>query len=309
VQPSLPAYCETGRPVLRRTCGLEDVFNLQDQVATSVAGVIEPALQAAETARSISRPTHDLTAYDLYLRAVATFFPIGKEQVCHGLELLEQAIAIDGHYGPALCWAAICCWQMVTDGWSDEPQATRQRAVTLARQALEAAPDDPGVLANSTFVLAWFGEDIGTMLGLIDRALALNPSLARGWYLSGLLRTYAGAHDRAIEDVETAIRLSPRERFGSPLVVLGLAQFFKRQFDDAAAKLRLAIRENPGSPAVYRALAAFYAQMGQVDEARHTVERLRALTTVVVPADLPWRKPEDRDLFVSGLRLAGGEAT
>jgi len=138
---------------------VEDVFDLQDLVATSVAGVIEPALQAAEIARSVSRPTQDLTAYDIYLRAVATFFPIGKEQVCHALVLLEQAIAIDGHYGPALCWAAICCWQMVTDGWSDEPQAARRRAITLARQALEAASDDPGVLANSTFVLAWLSFD------------------------------------------------------------------------------------------------------------------------------------------------------
>src|SRR5215472_16093365 len=50
---------------------LEDVFELQDKVASSVAGVIEPALQAAETARSAGRPTADLTAYDLYLRAYA----------------------------------------------------------------------------------------------------------------------------------------------------------------------------------------------------------------------------------------------
>jgi TolB-like protein len=48
---------------------LEDVFELQDQVASSVAGVIEPALHAAEIARSAGRPTADLTAYDLYLRA------------------------------------------------------------------------------------------------------------------------------------------------------------------------------------------------------------------------------------------------
>src|SRR3984893_13151721 len=46
---------------------LEDVFDLQERVATSVAGVIEPALHAAETARSAARPTNDLTAYDLYL--------------------------------------------------------------------------------------------------------------------------------------------------------------------------------------------------------------------------------------------------
>jgi adenylate cyclase len=48
---------------------IEDVFELQDKVASSVAGIIEPALQAAETARSANRPTSDLTAYDLYLRA------------------------------------------------------------------------------------------------------------------------------------------------------------------------------------------------------------------------------------------------
>jgi adenylate cyclase len=53
---------------------LEDVFDLQDKVASSVAGVIEPALQAAETARSANRPTTDLTAYDLYLRDHAVVF-------------------------------------------------------------------------------------------------------------------------------------------------------------------------------------------------------------------------------------------
>jgi adenylate cyclase len=50
---------------------LEDVFNLQDKVASSVAGVIEPALQASEIRRAFRNPTSDLTAYDLYLRAYA----------------------------------------------------------------------------------------------------------------------------------------------------------------------------------------------------------------------------------------------
>jgi TolB-like protein len=49
---------------------LEDVFDLQDKVASSVAGVIEPTLQAAEIRRSSERPTGDLTAYNLYLRTV-----------------------------------------------------------------------------------------------------------------------------------------------------------------------------------------------------------------------------------------------
>ena len=81
---------------------LEDVFDLQDQVATSVAGVIEPALQAAETARAAARPTAELGAYELYLRALATYFPITRDRVLEALGLLEQAIAIDPRYGPAL---------------------------------------------------------------------------------------------------------------------------------------------------------------------------------------------------------------
>src|SRR5215468_1475646 len=77
---------------------LEDIFELQDRVAVSVAGVIEPALQAAEMRRSAARPTTDLTAYDLYLRALAIYFPITKERIAEALGLLEQAIVIDRRY-------------------------------------------------------------------------------------------------------------------------------------------------------------------------------------------------------------------
>ncbi len=78
---------------------LEDVFDLQDKVASSVAGVIEPELKAAETARSASRRTSNLSAYDLYLRAYAMSFTY---QLRQALALLEEAIARDPHYGPAL---------------------------------------------------------------------------------------------------------------------------------------------------------------------------------------------------------------
>jgi TolB-like protein/class 3 adenylate cyclase len=288
---------------------LEDVFELQDQVAISVAGVIEPALQAAEMRRSAAQPTTDLSAYDLYLRALAVFFPITKERVFEALGLFEQAIAIDRHYGSALSWAAFCHMTLVREGWADEPETSRRKAIDLARQALQATQNDPGVLANAALVLALFGEDIGAMIGLVDRALTLNPSYARGWYASGLLRIFAGQPDLAIEHVETSLRLSPREPVGTPLSVMGVAYFLKRRFDEAASKLLLAIQDNPGSPAAYRNLAACYAHMGRLDEARAIVARLRAVTPLLVPSDLPWRDPEHRELFLSGLRLAAGDET
>jgi TolB-like protein/class 3 adenylate cyclase len=288
---------------------LEDVFELQDKVAVSVAGVIEPTLQAAEMRRSAARQTTDLSAYDLYLRALAIFFPITKERIFAALDLLEQAIAIDHHYRPALSWAAICHMRFVTDGWGEAPEVNRRRAMDLARQALDAEENDPRILANAAFVLAVFGEDIGAMIGLVDRALALNPSYARGWFQSSRLRVFAGQPDLAIEHVETSMRLSPHERMGQPLFVMGEAYFFKHQFDKAAAKLLLSIHDHPGFPASYRYLAACYAHMGRLDEARAIVSRLRAITPLVVPNDLPLRKPEDRELFLSGLRLAAGDAT
>jgi adenylate cyclase len=271
--------------------------------------VIEPALQAAEMRRSAARPTTDLGAYDLYLRALAALYPITKDRTFEALGLLEQAIAIDRHYGPALSWAAICHMHLVRDGWAEAPETSRAKAIDFARQALDSAENDPGILANAAHVLARFGEDIGAMIALVDRALALNPSYARGWYLSGVIKAWAGEPDLAIEHIETSLRLSPRERKGQPLFAMGMAYFFRRRFDDAAAKLLLAIQDHPGFPPSYRYLAACYAHMGRLDEARAIVARLRSITPLVVPSVLPWRNPEDRELLLSGLRLAASEGT
>src|SRR6266550_1965632 len=117
----------------------------------------------------------------------------------------------------------------------------------------------------------------------VDRALVLTPSFARGWYLSGLLRVFAGQHDLAIEHLETALRLSPRERMGQPLSAMGTAYFFKHRFDEAAANLLLALQDHPGFTNSYRTLAACYAHMGRLDEARSIVAKLRAITTLLVP--------------------------
>jgi TolB-like protein/tetratricopeptide (TPR) repeat protein len=285
---------------------LEDVFDLQDKVATSVAGIIEPALQAAETIRSAKRPTTDLTAYDLYLRGYATFFSSGK-QIPAALGLFEQAIERDPRYAPALAWAAVCSMRLCYDGTSKDHEGDRRKGTDFARRALQVAGDDPGTLANAALALATFGEDIGTMMALVDRALALNPSFARGWYISGILNTYAGQNDLAIEHVETSLRLSPRARFGTAFWVIGGAHFLNRRFDEAVPKLLLAIQDNPDFTGPYRYLAACYAHMGRLDEAREIVARLRAITPLVVQGDIFLRNPEQRDLYLSGLRLALGK--
>jgi adenylate cyclase len=156
-------------------------------------------------------------------------------------------------------------------------------------------------------VLGRFGEDIGTALALIDRALVLNPSFAYGWYWSGWLRLFAGQSDVAIQHFETSMRLNPRAQRGYHLGGIGMAHFLNHRFDAALAVLRISLEEVPAFTPTHRALAACLAHMGRLDEARSTLKRLVALTPVVSPNVHPFRNPEHSELLASGLRLAAGE--
>jgi len=284
---------------------LEDVFELQDKVASSVAGIIEPALRAAEIQRSSHRPTQDLTAYDLYLRALPESGSYERDSLHRALDLLGQAIERDSRYGPALALGALCHHKLQDAG---DGEMHRGLAVGLARRALQATPEDPEVLALAAFVLGVRGEDFDVAISMVDRALALNPSFALGWYWSGMLRVIAGHPDLALQHFDTFLRLSPRERPSAYLTGIGMALFMQQQFEDAAAKLIESLERAPNFTISLRFLAACYAHMGRLPEAREIVQRLLVITPVVVPTSLAFRNPEQREILLSGLRLAAGEA-
>jgi TolB-like protein/class 3 adenylate cyclase len=288
---------------------LEDVFELQDQVAARVAGIIEPTLQAAEIRRSSERPTDDLTAYDLYLRALPDVTARERDRLDQAFTLLSRAIERDAHYGPALAQTAYYHYQLDFHGWTDDRVQNRLTSIDLARQALRNAPDDPEVLVHAAHVLGYFDEDIDAAVALVDRALVLNPSYASGWYWSGVVRNWVGRPDLALEHFATFLRLSPRERFPFYLTAIGIALFFNRRFDEAVAKLRESLERFPNVGLTYRFLAASYAHMGRMNEAQEIAEHLRALNLRVLESGLRYRNPEYRGIYLSGLRLAAGEET
>jgi len=283
---------------------MRDLFELQDRVASQVAGVIEPALHTAEVTRSVSRPTEDLDAYDLYLRGHALFLASAR-QIGAALQLLDQAIARDPNYGTALGLAAMCCQRLVADNRSEDPARDQLKAVDYARRALQANPNECGVLVNAALALAHCGEDIGAMLALVGRALSLNPNFARGWYVSGHLHLRAGLLDAAIEHTERSHQLSPRARVGNGgQVVIGAAHFYARRFEVALPYLLQATQEDPENPNPHRYLAACYAHQGRHRDAAAVILRLKTLTDTIIPDVTYLRHEGYREFFLAGLHLA-----
>jgi adenylate cyclase len=286
---------------------LADVFAVQDRVAAKVAGVIEPTMETAEMYRSARRPTDDLTAHDLYLRALPDCYSCDAAGLLRALNLLEQAVARDPGFGPALATAAGCRQFLGVSGWVDDPVSNRLKAVELARQALQADAHAPVVLAEAARVLAHFTEELDSAIGMIERALDLNPSYSRGWYWNGWVRLFAGQPNVAIEHFRNAVRLNPRHR--PYLTGIGAAHFFSRRYCEAAETLTASSVELPGWPTTYRFLAASYVHMGKLEKAREMFGRLRALTPVPVPLDdcsrnSPFRNREHSALYAEGLRAA-----
>jgi adenylate cyclase len=286
---------------------LEDVFEIQDNIASSVAGVIEPTLEAAEIKRSIARPTKSLTAYDLFLRALPDVGTYEWEPTKRALVLLRQAIEWDPNFGKAMACAGYCHGVLDAIGKVEDPEANRRIALDLARRALRTAGDDAMALACVAHVLGYFNEDIKDALAILDRSIAVNPNSFWAWRWSGFAHLYNGEPETAIKHFETSLRLSPLGARWAQTTGIGIGHMFCGRLEVAASFLQLAVQENPSYPLANRFLASCYAHLGRMDNARDVVSRLRAITPAVVPKVTNYRDPAQREMFMSGLRVAAGE--
>jgi tetratricopeptide (TPR) repeat protein len=289
---------------LRGALGREFTVTTKDTTYCNVAGVIEPTLQAAEIRRAVDRPSNNPTTYDLYLRALQTTESWEKKDYLEALDWLSQATKQDATYGPALALSALYLTALSASGWADDPEATRQTAISLARRAVRNAGDDAATLGRAAYILAYFSEDINAATTLIDRSLQINPSFADGWRWSGGLRLWAGLPDVAIDHLEKSSRLNPRAPLSGTLMAIGVAHFFARRLDQARTILSLSLQQHPNWVPTNRFLAACYGHLGQLDEAKIIIQRLRRLTPVVLPSADNWRDLEQREFYLSGLRLA-----
>jgi tetratricopeptide (TPR) repeat protein len=239
----------------------QEVFELQEDVVMGIAGAIEPKLKSAEIQRSRKKPTGSLTAYDWYLQALHHRGAVSAENNQLALDLLEKAIELDHHFAPALALASMCYTTRKDQGWGALSKQEVQKALRLARSAVESDYDDPTALHLSAHTLASIGGEVDRAISLIDRSLRISPSCAEAWARSSMVRIYAGVLATAEQHAETAIKLSPLdERIFLPLCALGYCCLFSGRDLEAIEFAQRALLGRPRPPMAYIImLAASYA--------------------------------------------------
>jgi TolB-like protein/Tfp pilus assembly protein PilF len=289
---------------------LDDIFELQDQVAASVVGAIAPQLERAEIERALRKPTESLDAYDYYLRGTVHLNHGTREAISEALVHFDKAIGLDPNFASAYAMAAWCYLWRKVNGWTVDRPREAAEGERLARRAVELGRDDAVALTRGGHALAHFVGDLDGGIAFLDRALLLNPNLASAWFLGGYLRAWHGESDSAIECFARAMRLSPldpelyRMQAGT-----AMAHLFAGRFDTASSWAEKAFRDLPSFLLVVGIIAASHALAGRTDEARRAMYQLRQLDPALRISNLtdwlPIHRPEDLAIFAEGLRKAG----
>jgi TolB-like protein len=287
---------------------LGDIFDLQDEITSSVAAAIEPHLLAAEGIRALSRSSEDLGAWEKVARAQTYVCRLTRQDHETAINALEEAVETHSDYAPARGLLGFCLVFAAHMGWIE-----REGALPLARQhAIRAIGLDDrypwGHIALG--YCAMMERRTEEAVAALHRAVNLNPnSAAAHSHLSRIL-AFAGRDREAIEHGKIAIRLSPLDpEMALFLGAIAVAHYTARRFAEAVDRSREAQRLRPGFQGSRRLLCASLAQTGRLHEARGLLATVRReqpeLSIAWIRANVPYQKPELMELFLEGMRKAG----
>ena len=290
--------------------GLEDIFDLQDQVTASVVGAIAPKLEQAEIERARRKPTESLDAYDYFLRGMAAFHEWTRDANNEALRSFYKAIELDPNFAAAYAMAARSYSQRKSCGWLTDRAHEIAETARLGRRAGELGRDDAVALCSAGSAIAFVVGDLDSAAGYVDRALALNPNLAWAWLSSGLIKVMLGEPEAAIEHAAQAMRLSPHDtQVFIMQTIIAFAHFFAGRYAEAVSWAERATREHPDHIPATCVAAASGALAGNRAAAESAVARLRQLMPELRMSNLkdifPIRRSDHFSLWVDAMRKAG----
>jgi adenylate cyclase len=286
--------------------GLEDVFDLQDQVTSAVVGLIAPRLEMAEIERARQKPTEKLDSYDHYLRGMTALYGRSPPEA---YAFFKKAIERDADYAAAhamLAWSLLM--QQAVRGLPLSGES-RDEAIRHARLASKLADEDAFSLARAGHVLTYLGHEYDLGASMVQQAVEFNPNLATAWYSRGWVMLLCADGASSVESFEKMLRLSPLD----PLKIgawsgTSWALFLLERYEEGRAAALKALQQNTDAHSL-SALAANAICGGQTAEAREAVARILRFNPDFRSAHareaFPVRLPEERERIVAALCEAG----
>jgi len=254
---------------------LEDLFDLQDRLTSSVIGAMSPQLERAEMERARRKPTDSLQAYDYYMRSKFSIYQWTREGNGEALRMSKLAISLDPAFAIAYASAANLFGQRKGFGWIEDAAKERAESRQLAERAVQLDPDDALVLAHAAEVYSYVLEEPETGSALAARAVALDPNLVMARLWAGWAEVYLGNHEAATAEFSAAIRLSPIDpHLFLPQTGVAFAHFFAGRYEEGLSQATNAIKRQPNFPGAQRILIANLAMAGRIAEARRVCDAL-----------------------------------
>jgi TolB-like protein/class 3 adenylate cyclase/Tfp pilus assembly protein PilF len=289
---------------------LEDVFDLQDRITSSIVATIYPKMLGAEIARAQAKPTDNLSAYDLFLRGIAEIRENTENSIKRALGLLERAIAADPRFSSAYGYVACAHWSLMQSGWSSVADA-KGPGYQAAKLAVELGKDDPVALALGGFGIAYLGGRPEEGLAHIERALTLNPNALGTWRNGGAVCWMNGQHEESIRYFERAMQLNPLDTMSfESYLGISIACFFLRRYDQALHWLERSLQQKPRFvPALVVKTAALAMDGSHPEELQAAVRQVASIFPGLTISGSMERvvlsRSADRELLETALRKAG----
>lgn len=260
---------------------LDDVFALQDEIAMSVIGAIEPSLRKVEIERVKRKRPDSLDAYDLVLRALPFLRTAMPSEAGAAIPLLQKALELDPGYAVAHALLARCFHFRYSRGGQNEND--RATAIRHARVAMIGS-DDATTLAIAGLVIWFSAHEMTTVIDLFDRALAISNSNVVALGNSAFVYAWMGNPEQAIERANRALRVSPFDTWIAYLAI-AVAQFHSKHYDEAHDAARRAVEANPQFSVPHILLAVALVRVGRLDEAKVEAQTVLALDPTFT---MPW---------------------